>query len=102
MSPDDVVSALPAGNTISPSGNMPLDGQDTRSCRSTPWCADVQELETIPLRAGRKSPVYLRDVGDVEDGTDIPTGYALVNGRRSVYILVTKRADASTLSVVNE
>ena len=30
-----------------------------------------------------------------------PTGYALVNGRRAVYILVTKRADASTLSVVN-
>src|SRR5262249_14883622 len=30
-----------------------------------------------------------------------PTGYALANGRRAVYILVTKRADASTLSVVN-
>ena len=32
---------------------------------------------------------------------DIPTSYALVNGRRAVYILVTKRADASTLAVVN-
>ena len=38
----------------------------------------------------------------IEDATDIPTGYALVNGRRAVYILVTKRADASTLSVVND
>ncbi len=37
----------------------------------------------------------------IEDATDIPTGYALVNGQRAVYILVTKRADASTLSVVN-
>ena len=36
----------------------------------------------------------------VQDATDIPAGYALVNGRRAVYILVTKRADASTLSVV--
>ena len=36
----------------------------------------------------------------IEDGTDIPTGYALVNGKRAVYILVTKRADASTLAVV--
>src|SRR5207244_12161373 len=27
--------------------------------------------------------------------------YALVNGRRTVYVPVTKRADASTLSVVN-
>ena len=42
----------------------------------------------------------MRDVGIVEDGADIPTGYALVNGRRTVYIPVTKRADASTLAVV--
>ena len=28
------------------------------------------------------------------------TSYALVNGRRTVYMPVTKRADASTLSVV--
>src|SRR5208337_287010 len=45
---------------------------------------------------------YLRDLGPIEDSTDIPVGYALVNGKRAVYILVTKRADASTLSVVNE
>src|SRR6185437_8085276 len=46
--------------------------------------------------------VYLRDVAVIEDSSDIPTGYALVNGRRAVYILVTKRATASTLAVVNE
>ena len=46
-------------------------------------------------------PVHLRDVAPViEDATDIPSGYALVNGQRAVYILVTKRADASTLDVV--
>ena len=38
---------------------------------------------------------------DVENGTDIVTGYAHVNGRRTVYIPVTKRADASTLAVIN-
>ena len=48
--------------------------------------------------------VYLRDLAhrSIEDARDIPTGYALVNGKRAVYILVTKRADASTLDVVNE
>src|SRR5205823_11270923 len=45
---------------------------------------------------------YIRDIGWVEDSTDVPTGYGLVDGKRSVYILVTKRADASTLNVVNE
>src|SRR5262249_2091107 len=60
---------------------------------------DPKELGNIPLRRG--STVCLRDVGEVKDTTDIPTGYALVNGRRTVYMLVTKRSDASTLSVVN-
>src|SRR5437762_3980038 len=41
------------------------------------------------------------DLADVQDASDIVTCYALVNGRRTVYIPVTKRADASTLSVVN-
>ena len=46
--------------------------------------------------------VFVRDVGSVSDSTDIPTAYALVNGRRAVYIPVTKRPDASTLTVVSE
>ena len=61
----------------------------------------VKELENIPIRPGQDPSVYIRDIGTVHDATDIPTGYALANGRRAVYILVTKRADASTLSVVN-
>jgi len=43
-----------------------------------------------------------RDIGTVSDSTDVPTAYALVNGRRAVYIPVTKRPDASTLNVVSE
>ena len=38
----------------------------------------------------------------MSDSTDIPTAYALVNGRRAVYIPVTKRPNASTLSVVRD
>jgi multidrug efflux pump subunit AcrB len=45
--------------------------------------------------------IFLRDIATVTDGADIVTSYALVNGRRTVYIPVTKRSDASTLSVVN-
>src|SRR5205823_10655665 len=45
--------------------------------------------------------VYLRDIGVVENSTDIVSGYAQVNGRRTVYIPVTKRSDAATLDVIN-
>jgi hypothetical protein len=34
------------------------------------------------------------------DGADVTTSYALANGKRTVYLPVTKRADASTLEVV--
>ncbi|RZK28735.1 MAG: efflux RND transporter permease subunit, partial [Hymenobacter sp.] len=41
-------------------------------------------------------------VARVEDGSDTPVGYALINGKRSVYIPVTKSAEASTMSVVKD
>jgi multidrug efflux pump subunit AcrB len=99
LSPQDVVQALTTGNTISPAGNIRVKDQMPIVPINT-MVVDPAELGNIPVRPG--SDVYLRDLGTIEDSTDIPTGYALVNGRRAVYILVTKRADASTLAVVNE
>ncbi|MCI0457482.1 MAG: efflux RND transporter permease subunit [Gemmataceae bacterium] len=104
VSPEDVVRALVSGNTISPSGNIRIQEQmpvvPVNSMVIRP-----QELGDIPLSAAKgpgEGRVFLRDVAPlIEDATDIPTGYALVNGKRAVYILATKRADASTLSVVN-
>ena len=102
LSPDDVVSALTAGNSISPSGNSRIQGF-LQIVPTNAMVVDPQDLGNIPLRPGRN--VYIRDVvapaGGIEDGTDIPTSFALVNGRRAVYMLVSKRADASTLAVVN-
>jgi multidrug efflux pump subunit AcrB len=98
LSSDDVVAALNLGNTISPSGNARFKDQ-MPIVPTNAMVKDPKELGKIPLRLGKN--VYLEDVARIEDSTDIPTGYALVNGRRAVYILVTKRAEASTLSVVN-
>ena len=49
---------------------------------------------------GGVQSLFLRDVATVEDGADITTSYALVNGKRSIYIAVAKSADASTWDVV--
>ena len=101
LSPDELITALTNGNTISPSGNVRI-GKFMAIVPINTLVRDVKELETIPIRVGANPSVYLRDVATVQDASDIPAGYALVNGRRAVYILVTKRADASTLSVVRE
>jgi multidrug efflux pump subunit AcrB len=100
MSPDEVIGALNSGNTISPSGTVRI-GKMMPIVPINSLVRQVHELETIPIRPGQDPTVYIRDVATVSDASDIPTGYAMVNGRRAVYILVTKRADASTLSVVN-
>src|SRR6266704_2621464 len=100
MSPDEIVAAITAANIISPSGNMPIN----RKYPMVPLNSvvkNIKDLESVPIRAGSYPTVFLRDVGEVRDASDIITCYALVNGRRTVYVPVTKRADASTLSVVN-
>jgi multidrug efflux pump subunit AcrB len=100
LSPDDIVAALTAANTISPSGNMAIGGKYPMVPLNS-VVVNIRDLESVPIRAGAYPAVFVRDVADVVDGSDIITGYALVNGRRTVYIPVTKRSDASTLSVVN-
>src|ERR1051325_626570 len=100
MSPDEVVSAIASANTISPSGNLRLNGKYPMVPVNA-IVKNVKDLEAVPIRTGVFPAVFVRDVADVADGSDIVTSYALVNGRRTVYIPVTKRADASTLSVVN-
>jgi multidrug efflux pump subunit AcrB len=100
MSADDVVKAVSTGNIIAPAGNV-RTGLLNRVARVNSVVTDIQELADLPLRTGSGPTVYLRDVGIVSNSTDILTGYALVNGHRTIYIPVTKRADASTLDVVN-
>jgi multidrug efflux pump subunit AcrB len=98
LSPQDVVDAIDRGNFISPSGNVTIKDQMAIVPTNT-MVLDPQELRNIPLKLGEN--VYIRDVGTVADATDIPVGYALVNGRKSVYLPVVKAASASTLTVVN-
>lgn len=100
MSPDEVVAAVTAANLISPSGNLSLNGKYPMVPLNA-VARGIKDLEAVPIRPGVFPTVFVRDVGQVVDGSDIVTSYALVNGRRTVYIPVTKRSTASTLSVVN-
>ncbi len=99
MSGDEVVRAIASGNGILPGGNV-RTGDLNRIAQLNSPVARIKDLEDLPLRVGSGPTVYVHDVGTVNDTSDLLTGYALVNGRRTVYIPVTKRADASTLDVV--
>lgn len=101
LSIEEVVKSVQSGNIILPAGTV-RTGELTRITPINSVVRNIRDLEDLPLRTGAGPTVFLRDVGSIENSTDILTGYALVDGRRTVYIPVTKRADASTLAVVNE
>ena len=101
LTPDEVVSAIAKANVISPSGNMNL-GDSYPIVPTNAIVTKPAELADVPLRSMADGAVYVRDVATVADGADLVTSYALVNGRRTVYIPVTKRAEASTLAVVSQ
>jgi len=101
ISPEEAVSAVSKATLVMPSGNM-WTGEINRIARTNAALgANLSELLSTPIRPVSGTTVYLRDIGTIEDGTDIITAYAHVNGKRTVYIPVTKRADASTLAVIN-
>ncbi len=99
LSPDDIVQALVKSNTITPAGNIRA-GNETLITSQNAVVENVKELETVPLRTGAGPTIFLRDIASVNIGSDITTSYALINGKRSVYIPVTKRATAATWDVV--
>ena len=100
VSPEQAISAVSSGTVVIPSGNL-YDGSLNRIVRTNAALGpDLNELMNTPVHPDTGTSVYLRDIGSVENGTDIVTAYAHVDGRRTVYIPVTKRADASTLAVL--
>jgi multidrug efflux pump subunit AcrB len=100
LSPEEVVAAIGRSSTVVPSGNVRTGDLVRIAATNATLGGNIQELLDAPIRIGSGPTVFLRDVGTISDTTDIVVGYAHVNGKRTVYIPVTKRADASTLDVI--
>jgi multidrug efflux pump subunit AcrB len=99
LTPDQIVQAIRENNQASPSGNVRI-GDYNYMTPSNTSIKKVKDFEDIPLFKGGVQNLFLHDVATVEDGADITVSYALVNGRRSIYMPITKSADASTWEVV--
>jgi multidrug efflux pump subunit AcrB len=97
LTPQQVSEALALGNNIIPAGNIYVkDSMPVVSNNAT--VVDIKHLGAIPLKLGQN--VYLRDIATIQDNTDITYGYALVNGKKSVYLPIIKKDTGSTLDVV--
>lgn len=99
MTPDQLVEALRLNNQTAPSGNVRIGDKNYITPTNT-TIKNVKDFENIPLFKDGVQNIYLRDVATVQDAADVTSGYALVNGKRSVYLNIAKNADASTWEVV--
>src|SRR6476620_7821598 len=87
LSGDEVVRAIAAGNTILPGGNV-RTGDLNRIAQVNSPVRRIKDREDPPNRPCSGPTVFVHDSGTVNDSSDLLTGYALVNGRRTVYIPV--------------
>jgi len=99
ITPDQVVEALRNNNQATPAGNVRIGNLNYYTPANT-TIKNIKDFGDIPIFKGGVENVYMRDIASVEDAADITSGYALVNGKRSIYLPITKSADASTWEVV--
>ncbi|MBS1597240.1 MAG: efflux RND transporter permease subunit [Bacteroidetes bacterium] len=99
LSPDEIVEAISKNNAMTPSGNLRVDSlMYVTTVNSLE--EKVAHFEDIPIVNNGTATVFIHDIASVADAADVTVDYALINGKRSVYIPVVKTADASTWSVV--
>ncbi|HEU0120060.1 MAG TPA: efflux RND transporter permease subunit [Bryobacteraceae bacterium] len=100
VSPEEAIQVVNRASTVQPAGNVRIGDFNNLMQSNAALGGNLQELMLAPIRPGESPPVFLRDIATIENGTDIVTAYAHVDGRRTVYMQITKRADASTLDVI--
>ncbi len=99
LTPDEVVVAIAHNNVTSPSGNIRI-GNTMYMATTNALESSVSAFGDIPVRTDNTNTILLHDVGTIQDAADVTTGYALINGKRSIYMPIVKTPDASTWEVV--
>jgi multidrug efflux pump subunit AcrB len=100
LSPTDVTTALGLQNVILPSGTAKMGSREYFvRLNSTP--DSIKILGDMPIREVNGAMIYIRDVAQVRDGSQIQTTVVRDNGHRGIYLTMVKNGGVSTLSVVN-
>lgn len=100
ISGDEIIKALETGNKVLPAGNV-RTGDYLRIASVNSDLPDIHQFDYLPIRTGHGPQIFIKDIGKIEDSADILAGYAMYQGKRTVYLPAIKRADASTVSVVD-
>ena len=100
LTPLDVVNAVNVQNLTLPSGAAKIgDTQYTIHTNATP--STIDDLNNIPIKFANGATVFVKDIGQVHDGSAVQQNIVRENGLRAVLLSVIKNGNASTLAVVN-
>jgi len=100
LSPMDVVESLKAQNVLVPTGNAKFGDIDYQII-SNAMEPEVHSLNDIPIKTDGQAIVFMRDVGEVKDSSQIQSNSVRINGRRQVYVPIYRQPGANTISIVN-
>jgi multidrug efflux pump subunit AcrB len=100
LTPTDIVNAVNAGNLTIASGLAKI-GDTQYTIRTNAMPRTIDDLNNIPVKFANGGTVFLKDVGQVHDGSAVQQNIVREDGRRSVLLSVIKNGNASTLTVVN-
>jgi multidrug efflux pump subunit AcrB len=99
ITPEQITAAIHDNSQISPAGLVSI-GNTSYLTPANTVLQHIPDFGNIPIVYQNGATIYVKDVAKVEDGADITTGFAYINGKRSIYIPIIKNANASTWSVV--
>src|SRR5437016_7535090 len=99
LAPNDVVQAVLASNVLVPAGTAQI-GTTEYDVKLNSSPDSVKAFNDMPVKAVDGATVVLGDVARVRDGYAVQANMVRVDGRRATYLAILKKADASTLAVV--
>ncbi|RYF99895.1 MAG: efflux RND transporter permease subunit, partial [Caulobacteraceae bacterium] len=98
LSAVDVGNALAAQNQILPVGNVKI-GAYQFNVKLNNASETLEDLNNIPVKTVNGATIYIRDVGQVRDGSPPQVNVVHVNGERAVLSTILKNGQASTLAL---
>jgi len=100
LSANDVVAAIGAQNLILPAGTEKI-GPLEYFIKLNASPTQIEDLNSVPVRAHDGTVTYVRDVAHVRDGYSPQTSMVRLDGRRAVLMSVLKTGKASTIDIIN-
>ncbi len=100
LAPMDIVDTLNKQSVFIPTGNAKIGDIDYQIV-SNAMTETVEEMNEFPVKVDGDSVVFMRDIGEVKNASQIQSNKVRINGRTMAYIPIYRQPGANTLEIVS-